>query len=68
MNGYDCRCPHCQGDDIFFLEIKNVGTVDEEVVFYCSSCQKYVGVKGLRAGYLPNIIALLKENYPWPEK
>lgn len=64
MSGYDYRCPQCQGDDISFLRIENVGAAKEEVIFFCHLCREEFSIKYPRAEYLPNMVIVLKERYP----
>ncbi len=67
MEEYKYGCPWHKHDDISFSKIENVGSAKEEVIFFCHSCKKEFSIKYQRAEYLPNMVALLKEMYPWPE-
>jgi hypothetical protein len=69
MDEYSFSCPDCQKDDIYFLKIEMVGQKGRERgIFYCNLCQKKFIVKEIRAGYLPNLVALLKQRYPERKK
>jgi hypothetical protein len=63
-------CPHCQTyikSDISFLRIEGAGTPGEKAIFFCHVCQREFKVGGLEREYLPNLVAVLKEDYP-PKK
>jgi len=64
MNRHEYQCPYCNGKDISFLKIENIGMPKEEVIFFCNFCKKKFRISGLRAEYLPNLVAILKEKYP----
>ncbi len=64
MDGHEYQCPGCYGNDISFLRIEKVGKPEEEAVFFCRFCQEEFRINGLRAEYLPNLVAILKGKYP----
>lgn len=67
MNGHKYQCPGCKGKDISFLRIEKVGTPKEKAIFFCNLCKKRFRINGLRAEYLPNLVAILKQGYPLKE-
>lgn len=64
MNGREYQCSCCNGKDISFLKIENVGTPKEEAIFFCNFCKEEFRIDSLGPEYLPNLVAILKGKYP----
>ena len=64
MKEYKYKCIRCKKDNISFLRIEKIGTVQEKAIFFCNFCRKEFSVEGIKAGYLTGIVDLLKKKYP----